>query len=370
MILLTALGLRVPGEAMSTLVKGTHHITYCPGRAQEDVDFATKVLGQRLVKQTVLMDGRIPIHHLYYGNADADTGSITTSFPYSRRAGRPGTGQISATSYSVPAGSMRFWKEHLDRFGVHHGGIQERFGGRFITLRHPAGLHFDLVETTGDPRRPWTTTDISADVATRGFFGAVMSVRDVAEQEQFLVDALGFCKVGVDGAYHRFEISGEHFDSTIELLHEPDRAPGSWIFGAGTFHHIAFHVADDEALIAQKALYEELGYTDASEVKDRYYFHSMYVRSPGGILVECTANAPGGFYLDEAPEELGTRLHLPPWYEEKRSEILSMLEPLTVPEEFRPKAGVASLPRSTPVAPPKPGIRLSRTKAEFISDKR
>ena len=55
------------------------------------------------------------------------------------------------------------------------------------------------------------------------------------------------------------------------------------------YHHIAFNVETDDALVAQKALYEELGYTDASEIKDRYYFHSMYVRSPGGILVECTA---------------------------------------------------------------------------------
>ena len=355
---------------MSTLVTGTHHITYCPGRAQEDVDFVTTVLGQRLVKQTVLMDGRIPIHHLYYGNAEADTGSITTSFPYSRRAGRPGSGQIAVTCYSVPLGSLGFWKQHLDCHGVVHGGIQERFGARFIRLRHPAGLEFDLIETSGDPRRPWTTRDISADVGTRGFFGAVMSVRDVVEQQQFLVDALGFLKVGVDGAYHRFVIPGEQFDSTIELLHEPDRAPGSWIFGSGTFHHIAFHVADDEALVAQKALYEELGYTDASEVKDRYYFHSMYVRSPGGILVECTANAPGGFYQDEAPEDLGTKLHLPPWYEEKRSEILSMLEPLTVPEEFRPRAATAAVVRPAPAVSRPAGIRLSRTKAEFISDKR
>ena len=66
---------------MSTLVKGLHHITLCPGGAQEDVDFFTQVLGQRLVKQTVLMDGSIPIYHLYYGNADADIGSITTTFP-------------------------------------------------------------------------------------------------------------------------------------------------------------------------------------------------------------------------------------------------------------------------------------------------
>jgi hypothetical protein len=32
----------------------------------------------------------------------------------------------------------------------------------------------------------------------------------------------------------------------------------------GTFHHIAFGVETDEQLVSQKALYEELGYTDAS----------------------------------------------------------------------------------------------------------
>ena len=57
---------------MESLVKGVHHITLCPGGAQEDVDFFTQVLGQRLVKQTVLMDGSIPIYHLYYANADVE----------------------------------------------------------------------------------------------------------------------------------------------------------------------------------------------------------------------------------------------------------------------------------------------------------
>src|SRR5262245_8509796 len=353
----------------STLVKGTHHITYCPGRAQEDVDFVTAVLGQRLVKQTVLMDGSIPIHHLYYGNADADIGSITTSFPYSRRPGRPGSGQIEATCYAVPAVTTAFWRDHLDRHGVVHEGIQERFGRRMIRLRHPAGLSFELVETAGDTRRPWTTPCITADVASRGFFGAVLSVRDVVEQERFLIDALGFRKVGVDGAYHRFELPGGAFDHTIDLHHEPDRAPGSWVFGAGTFHHIAFHVETDAELVQQKALYEELGYTDASEIKDGFYFHSMYVRSPGGILVECTANAPGGFFQDEAPDELGTKLHLPPWYEEQRADIIERLEPLDVPMEYRPRSGVvakravvASSGRGRPSA-----IPLSRTRAAFAS---
>ena len=354
---------------MSTLVRGLHHITVCPAGAQEDIDFFTQVLGQRLVKQTVLMDGRIPIYHFYYGNGDADTGSIATSFPYSRKPGRRGSGQVSATSYSVPVGTAEFWADHFDRHRAAHSGIQERFGRRYLRVKHPAGMLFEVVEDGIDARRPWTTSQIGGEVATRGFFGAVLSVRDIDTQEQFFVEALGFTKLGIDGAYHRFTLGDGRPGQVIDLLHEPALAAGSWGFGAGTAHHIAFEVDSDEALVEQKALYEELGYTDASEIKDRYYFHSMYVRSPGGILVECTSNVPGGFFKDEVPEQLGTQLHFPPWYEEQRSEILSMLEPVVVPEENRPKAGltwVAPPAPELPAAPPSQ-IPLSRTKAAFAS---
>ena len=168
----------------------------------------------------------------------------------------------------------------------------------------------------------------------------------------------------MEGACHRFEIPNGGSDRTIELLHEPGRAQGSWTFGAGTAHHIAFNVETDDALIEQKALYEEMGYTDTSEVKDRFYFHSMYVRSPGGVLVECTANVPGGFYVDEPPEQLGTHLNLPPWYEDQRDVILAQLEPVIVPDANRPKPGVTR-PAVVASAPPVPSVTLSRTKAEF-----
>jgi glyoxalase family protein len=357
---------------MSTVVRGLHHITVCPAGAQEDVDFFTGVLGQRLVKQTVLMDGRIPIYHLYYGNGDAAPGSIATSFPYSRKTGRAGSGQVSATSYSVPVGTAAFWADHFDRRRAEHSGVQERFGRQYVRVKHPAGMLFEVVEDAGDARHPWTTSQVGAEVATRGFFGAVLSVRDVEPQEQFFVEALGFKKLGVDGAYHRFALGGGHAGQIIDLLHEPARAAGTWGFGAGTAHHIAFEVESDEALVEQKSIYEELGYTDASEIKDRYYFHSMYVRSPGGILVECTSNAPGGFFRDETPEQLGMQLHLPPWYEEQRAEILSMLEPVVIPEESRPTADVTWVASPAPDTPAETGsgIPLSRTKAAFTTGRR
>jgi len=352
---------------MESLVKGVHHITLCPGGAQEDVDFFTKVLAQRLVKQTVLMDGSIPIYHLYYGNADADIGSIATTFPYARKPGRAGSGQLSATSYTVPHGSVSFWKEHAERHGVEHSGIQERFGASYLRLRHPAGLLFEVVEEPADARSPWTTAQVSKDVATRGFFGAVLSVRDVRDQESFFVDALGLKKIGVDGPYHRFEAPGTGAGRVVDLHLEPERSPGSWGFGAGTAHHIAFNLETDAALVRQKAVYEELGFTDASEVKDRFYFHSMYVRSPGGILVECTANVPGGFYQDEAPEELGTKLHLPPWYADQREAIVSRLEPIVVPEENRPRGGT-SVPSPVVTAAAQSDVTLSRSRVDFAKN--
>ena len=355
---------------MSTLIQGLHHVTLCAGDAQQDVDFFTGVMGQRLVKQSVLMDGRIPVYHLYYGNADADVGSIMTTFPYARRAGRAGSGQVSVTSYAVPADALRFWREHLARHGVEHGEPRERFGQRCLRVCHPAGLALELIEDASDTRRPWVTSQIGADAAARGFFGVTMAVRDACEQEGFLCEALGLKKVGVDGAYHRYEIPGFGVARTVDVHHQPDSAPGSWGFGAGTVHHVAFNVETDEALVQQKALLEELGFTDASELKDRYYFHSMYVRSPGGVLVECTANVPGGFLQDESFDDLGASLHLPPWYQEQRDVITAALEPLIVPDDNRPAPGTRR--GGAAAAPPAHASRvpLSRTPSRFVAPPR
>lgn len=311
---------------------GYHHITACAGGAQEDVLFFTQVLGLRMAKQTVLMDGKIPIYHLYYANANIEPGSVMTTFPYSRKAGRQGSGQVRSTSFTVSQGTLPFWRDHLKRHKIEQSDVAERFGQSFIRFQHPAGLSYEVIEDKEDRREGWTTPEIGHGEAVHGFHGAVLSVREVAETERFFTEALGFRKTGTDGNYHRFETGTGGANKTITLLHEPDRLAGSWTFGAGTVHHIALWGADDDALAEQKGIYEELGYTDASEIKDRFYFHSMYCRCPGGILVESCCNVPGGFEKDETKKELGTKVHLPPWFENRRAEILAELEPIRVPE--------------------------------------
>jgi glyoxalase family protein len=315
-----------------SLVTGIHHITVCASDAQEDVDFQTAVAGQRLIKQTVLFDGRYAHYHLYYSNANAEPGSVYTTFPYKRVQGRPGSGQIQATAYTISKGTAKFWIDHFKRHNVKNGGPKERFGQTFVRFEHPSGLQLEVIEDAADKRKGWTTPEITPDVSMRGFHGPVLSVREIPEQERFFVEALGFRKTGEDGSYHRFEVGTGGAAKTLILVHEPDKPAGSWGFGAGTAHHVALEVANDDALAEQKNLYEELGYTDCSEIKDRNYFHSIYVRSPGGILTECAATAPGAFARDEPYDQLGTHMLLPPWFEERRDEIMAMLEPIKVPE--------------------------------------
>src|SRR5262249_35089366 len=187
---------------------------------------------------------------------------------------------------------------------------------------HPSGLQFEVLEEPKDTRVGWTTDQIKSDTATRGFMGTTLSVREVEETERFFVDAIGFKKTGVEGNLHRFELGEGGPNRTVVLVHEPEKMAGSWTFGAGTGHHMALDAGSDENLVKQKELYEELGYTDCSEIKDRNYFHSIYCRCPGGILVECAATAAGGFARDEPADQLGFSLLLRS--EEHTSELQSL----------------------------------------------
>jgi glyoxalase family protein len=313
-------------------VDGIHHVTAGASAAQEDIDFFTEVVGQRMIKQTVLFDGTAPIYHLYYANKNAEIGSVMTTFPFKQSGlkGRKGSGQVKRIGFSVPPGSLKFWSEHFTHRKVEHGKVGERFGAKTLHFSHPAGLEFELIEDADDKREAPTTNEISADVASRGIHSAVMSVRDVEEQIRFLVDGLGFKKGETHGAYTRLTLGNGGATRTVDLLHEPDLPQGSWTFAQGLVHHIAFAVPTEKEQTEIKAHLEGIGYTDVSEIKDRNYFHSIYCRSPGGVLCE-VATSDIGFGVDEPKDRLGEKLLLPPWFEPRRAEIIAPLEPIRVP---------------------------------------
>jgi catechol 2,3-dioxygenase-like lactoylglutathione lyase family enzyme len=60
---------------------------------------------------------------------------------------------------------------------------------------------------------------------------------------------------------------------------------------------------------------------------ERYYFHSIYFREPGGVLFEIATDGPG-FATDEDLAHLGERLALPPFLEARRTAIEANLKPI------------------------------------------
>ena len=68
---------------------GLHHVTAIARDPQSNVDFYTRALGLRLVKQTVNFDAP-ETYHLYYGDERGSPSSLLTFFPWpgSSRAGR------------------------------------------------------------------------------------------------------------------------------------------------------------------------------------------------------------------------------------------------------------------------------------------
>jgi glyoxalase family protein len=315
-----------------SIIKGFHHLTACVSGAQEDVDFYVKLLGQSLVKKTVLLDGDDPIYHLYYGNPKGEPGTLVTSFPFRQKGvkGRRGSGQIRVINYSVPQGSLDFWRERFDAKGIafdHEVG--ERFGEERQRFRHPCGIEFDLVASDRDTRMPCVSDEIPEDVAIRGVHSITLSLREVDESITFMKEALNFRHAGQTGPYHRFEIGDGVPGTIVEFLHEPHRLQGSSIYGEGTIHHVAFAVNNVEAQMVLKDRFMGMGYIDTSESVNRNYFRSMYFKMPGGVIFEA-ATTDIGFAIDEELDHLGQEFQLPPWLKDRKDELLGRLEPISV----------------------------------------
>lgn len=157
-----------------------------------------------------------------------------------------------------------------------------------------------------------------------------------------LTDELGFIPARHEGGRFRYEIPATASSPTsvqgeetgggakiVDVLCLPDRPQA--VTGTGSVHHVAFRTPTDEL---QKILRHNIvkAGLDATPVIDRFYFHSVYFREPGGVLLEIATNPPG-FTIDESEEELGTHLVLPPWLESVRKDLVKILPPVRLPKK-------------------------------------
>jgi glyoxalase family protein len=308
---------------------GIHHVTAIAADPQRNLDFYTGVLGLRLVKLTVNFDDP-GTYHFYFGDASGSPGSILTFFPWPGVGrGTVGSGQVSVTSFAVPAGSIDYWRRRLTGRGAPVEGAPERFGDEVLAFEDPDGLRLELIATDlSGPSAGWEGSSVDRGHAIRGFHSATLLEEGYERTAALLQNVMGSRLVGTEGNRVRFRMgSGDAAAAIVDVVCAPDGRPGR--LGGGTVHHIAWRTPDDAQQLAWRRRLVGEG-TNVSPVMDRTYFHSIYYREPGGILFEIATDPPG-FALDEPPEHLGERLMLPAQYEPYRSVLERKLPRLTLP---------------------------------------
>jgi glyoxalase family protein len=312
---------------MSALINGLHHVTAISGAPQRNLDFYAKVLGLRFVKRTVNFDDP-SVYHLYYGNEIGAPGTAMTFFPWEHLPpARRGAGEVELTAFSVPAGSLEFWHERLARFEVAHQEAEPRLGEPALALVDPDGLPLALVAAPEpDPRAPWTTPEIGAEHAVRGFHGVSLMLDVGAATAELLTEVMGYRHIASADGVHRYVAPHAVTARHVDLVEAPDRTPAA--SGRGAVHHIAFAVPDDDAQDHFRERLIGAGHRVTPRI-DRTYFHSIYFRAPGGVLFEIATEGPG-FTVDEPRASLGQELKLPPQHEHLRARLRSMLPPLTL----------------------------------------
>jgi glyoxalase family protein len=317
---------------------GLHHVTAVTANASGNVAFYTRVLGLRLVKQTVNQDD-VSAYHLFYADEVGHPGTDITFFDWDAIGPQQrGAGQISATAFRVPGrAALERWAQRFDAHGVAHGAITERAGRAVLAFTDPEGQRLELVDDTGsgtkagvEPGVPWRQSPVPAEWGIRGLEGITITARALEPTARVLTTVLGFRKVGEysDGGHKAalFEVGPGGPGAEVRIVERPDVGL-SLSNGAGGVHHVAFRTPNEEEHAAWRERLVRAG-LQVTPIIDRYYFHSIYFREPGGVLFEIATDGPG-FAADEDPEHLGEKLALPPFLEPRRAAIEANLKPIT-----------------------------------------
>lgn len=286
------------------MTSGIHHVTLITGDVQANVDFYVGFLGLRLVKRTGGYEDARQLH-LFYGDYAASPGSLITFLVWQGgSSGQAGAGQVSEVALAVPQGSIGYWLERALTHQVKVEGTAVEFGETLLRLRDPDGVAVKLV-SAGLPALAMPQTDIPAEHAIRRIRGVTLLSEVQEETAAFLTRNFGFRAGPVEGPIQRLV-------SDIGDVLDIRDAAGFWpgIPGTGTADHVALRARDEAEVEAVERDLRKLN-SSLTNLHDRQYFTSLYVREPGNVLIEMASDGPG-FTRDETLEKLGRTLFMPP----------------------------------------------------------
>ncbi len=302
------------------MTSGIHHVTGITRRVQANVDFYAGFLGLRLVKRTGGYEDAEQLH-LFYGDALGSPGSIITFLVWEAGSpGRVGLGQVSEIAFAVPPASIGDWLSRALAARVPVDGPQREFGETVLRLKDPDGIIVKLVGLDLPSAAP--LPDHIAPTRIRSV--TILTADGMATAE--FASRFGYRPAGQEGAIRRLVSDCD----ALDIREVAGYAPG--IPGTGVFDHVAFRAPDAEAVRQMRlALKDTAGITN---VHDRKYFLSLYVREPKGTLFEYATDLPG-FTVDEPAETLGTELFVPPHDAAREADLRVLLPQFALPGEER-----------------------------------
>ena len=327
-----------------TWLGGLHHITAVTGDAAGNVAFYTQVLGMRLVKKTVNQDD-VSAYHLFYGDEIGHAGTELTFFDWPDAGpARPGAGTVAAIMFRAPSPeSLDWWTRRFDELGVAREDIQQRAGRTVLPFLDPEGQRLELVAPEAGEEQPvaggipWANSPIPADYQIRGLHGVRLHSARHDASVRVLTGTMGFRETG----QYALPATGDGAERPVRIFQVGDGGPGTEVHleesgeqqlgrvGIGGVHHVAFRTPTNETHVSWRERLAGAG-LQVTPVIDRFYFHSIYFREPGGVLFEVATDGPG-FATDEDEQHLGESLALPPFLEPYRREIEARLRPLPTP---------------------------------------
>jgi glyoxalase family protein len=310
---------------------GIHHLTAVTADAKGNHAFYTRTLGLRLVKKTVNQDD-VSAYHLFYADGAGSPGTDITFFDWPVPREKRGTHSIVRTGFRLGSdASLKWWADRLAAVGVSHEAPSERDGRPTMDFEDGEGqrLAFVVEPRPSSLSHPWTKSPVPSEHQILGLGPITISVPKLEPTDRVLTSVMNFRAVrqykrpeGSD--VHVYEMGEGGPAAELHVAVEPGLPIAKQ--GAGSVHHVAFRTTTGDYQ-AWAARLEELGMQTSGPV-NRYYFQSLYVREPNGILFEIATDEPG-FAVDEAQETLGERLALPPFLEPRRKQIEAGLKPLS-----------------------------------------
>ncbi|MGH6760482.1 MAG: VOC family protein [Phyllobacterium sp.] len=311
------------------MAAGIHHVTLITRNVQANVDYYAGFLGLRLVKQTAGFEDAMQLH-LFYGDGAATPGTLVTFLVWEDGSpGRIGHGQTSEISFAIDPSSIGFWLTRALSFGFRPEGPMNEFGEPTLRLKDPDGIIVKLVGVSGlETGNPWDAGNILVEHAIKRIRGATILTESPEMTLTFLRDNFEYQPAETEGNIQRMKSqSGDIIDIRD--------AQGFWSSapGTGTIDHIAFRAKDVEDV---ERLEEKLRSRNAGQTNthDRKYFHSLYVREPGGVLFEFATDGPG-MTVDEPSASLGARLFIPEFAPVQGEDARVLLPQFAMPGEER-----------------------------------